>query len=152
MIDDFGNEHIVAEEELIDRTSAYGILVKDGKLLLVQDKNSKTWEFPGGGLEKGESKEEGLVREFFEETGLNIDKKSIKFFKYFQDYFYSAIYNQAWNSLRHFYLVDILDGELLVQGNNDDTVATGYFSKAEIENLKIKPKIRQLIDEVFSVD
>ena len=150
MIDGFGEEHVVPESELIDRVSSYGILIKDSKLLLIQDKNSKTWEFPGGGLEKGESKEEGLVREFFEETGLEVDPSKIKFFKDFQDYFYSTLYKQAWNSLRHFYSVEVTKGDLLKEGNSDDTVASGYFNKEEVESLKIKPKIRALIQEVFT--
>ncbi len=150
MIDDFGNEHEVLESELVDRISAYGVFIQNNKLLLIKDKNSSTWEFPGGGLEKGESKEEGLVREFFEETGLKVDTSKIRFFTDFQDYFYSTLYKQAWNSLRHFYIVEILEGELLKEGNKDDTAAAGFFNKEDIEKMNIKPKISALIQKVLA--
>lgn len=149
MPDDYGNIHEFEESELIDRVSAYGISIKDEKLLLVQDKISKCWEFPGGGLEAGESIEVGMQREIMEETGLKIDPSKIKFFSKHDGYFYSAVYSQPWHSFRNFYLIEVVGGELLVDGNQDDTVAVGYFSKDEIEKLKIKPKIKEIVDKVL---
>ncbi len=55
---------------------AYGILVEDGKVLLVRSSSPQIvpplWWLPGGGIDFGESPEETLLREFYEETGLNI--------------------------------------------------------------------------------
>ncbi len=41
------------------------------KFLLVQDKNSE-WDLPGGGLDWGESPQEGLIREIREEMGIEV--------------------------------------------------------------------------------
>ena len=41
------------------------------KFLLVQEDNGK-WELPGGGLNWGESAQEGITREIKEEMGLNV--------------------------------------------------------------------------------
>jgi ADP-ribose pyrophosphatase YjhB (NUDIX family) len=41
------------------------------KFLLVQEDNGK-WELPGGGLDWGESPQEGVAREIKEEMGLNV--------------------------------------------------------------------------------
>ena len=41
------------------------------KFLLVKEDNGK-WELPGGGLDWGESPQEGVVREIKEEMGLNV--------------------------------------------------------------------------------
>ena len=55
-----------------------GIVIKDGKILmnLRNDPHNpdyhRTWEFPGGGVEFGESPEENVVREVLEETGLKV--------------------------------------------------------------------------------
>ena len=54
---------------------AIGVLKKEGRICLSQRQKHQTfaekWEFPGGKVEKGESFEEALIREFKEE--LNID-------------------------------------------------------------------------------
>ena len=56
------------------RIRAAGILVKDGKILLVRhEKNDKSyWLIPGGGVDFGETVEEAVIREYQEEVGLPI--------------------------------------------------------------------------------
>lgn len=61
------------------RVSVKGLLVREGKLLLVQDFTGKqkdggspVWELPGGGLEFGESPQETLRREVKEEMGITV--------------------------------------------------------------------------------
>jgi ADP-ribose pyrophosphatase YjhB (NUDIX family) len=51
-----------------------GVLVENGKILLVNQKvsSNRSWSLPGGRLEQGETLEEGIIRELFEETGLNV--------------------------------------------------------------------------------
>lgn len=51
-----------------------GILVEDGKVLLVKEvlRERSRWNLPGGSLEAGETVEAGLVRELREETGLDV--------------------------------------------------------------------------------
>lgn len=51
-----------------------GLLIENGKLLLVKQKVSpnRSWSLPGGRLEYGETLEEGIIRELYEETGLNV--------------------------------------------------------------------------------
>jgi ADP-ribose pyrophosphatase YjhB (NUDIX family) len=55
---------------------AYGILIRDGEVLLVRSSspliNPPLWWLPGGGIDFAESPEETLLREFHEETGLSI--------------------------------------------------------------------------------
>ncbi|MCH8335601.1 MAG: RNA pyrophosphohydrolase [Proteobacteria bacterium] len=43
---------------------------KEGKLLLAGRIGSKGWQFPQGGMQKGESAEEAMYRELHEEVGL----------------------------------------------------------------------------------
>lgn len=54
---------------------AYGLLIQQEAVLLVQKARGPytgTLDLPGGGIELGESPAEAVVREFAEETGLNV--------------------------------------------------------------------------------
>ncbi len=59
----------------MERTSARAIiLTKDSKLILIHRKwrGKEYWVTPGGGVEKGESLQNALVRELQEEVGITI--------------------------------------------------------------------------------
>lgn len=63
------------KENIKYRIAVRGVIEKDGFFLLLERakparNQSGFWELPGGGLEFGESPQEALVREVFEETGL----------------------------------------------------------------------------------
>jgi 8-oxo-dGTP pyrophosphatase MutT (NUDIX family) len=65
-----GKEYETPVSELVPRTSIYGIVIKDGNILL--SKQSNGYDLPGGGIEAGESDEAGVEREVGEETGLRV--------------------------------------------------------------------------------
>lgn len=52
------------------RETCFGIVVKDGKILLVKKNNQ--YSLVGGGIEKNETFEDCLKREFLEEAGFQI--------------------------------------------------------------------------------
>lgn len=60
------------------RVTQKGAYVRDGKILMTKDPQTPSlnqeweWELPGGGLDFGESFEEGLKREVREEMGLKV--------------------------------------------------------------------------------
>jgi ADP-ribose pyrophosphatase YjhB (NUDIX family) len=67
-------EAFEAARDRIDGGLDWGVgalVERDGELLLVRQDDR--WMLPGGGVERGESHTEALVRELAEETGLDVD-------------------------------------------------------------------------------
>jgi 8-oxo-dGTP diphosphatase len=58
----------------LQRVAAYGLAVRDGRVLLTRIASKAVWggqwTLPGGGVDFGEEPRAALVREFHEETGL----------------------------------------------------------------------------------
>lgn len=64
--------HLLKSDSLGYRDKSLGIIVdKDKNFLLVQlhSYGENDWNFPGGGIEEGETPEEALLRELYEELG-----------------------------------------------------------------------------------
>lgn len=60
----------------VTRLGVYGVSMKDGKMLLVRQKKGRysgKLDFPGGGIEFGESPEQALRRELAEEVAMEFD-------------------------------------------------------------------------------
>ena len=55
------------------RIAARGIIESRGKLLMIKT-NKGDYKFPGGGVQRGESQKEALVREVEEETGYKVKR------------------------------------------------------------------------------
>lgn len=60
------------------RPSVRAIILKDGKAAMVYSRKYDYYKFPGGGMEAGESREDALIREVLEETGLLVIRASIR--------------------------------------------------------------------------
>ena len=68
--DVFGNQYTVPVDELNIRVGVYAVIIEDNKILLTRQWDG--YSLIGGGVEKGETVEESIVREVKEETGLTI--------------------------------------------------------------------------------
>ena len=55
---------------IVARPSARAIIIKNNKVYMIHSSKYDYYEFPGGGIEKGESMIDCLIRETKEEAGL----------------------------------------------------------------------------------
>lgn len=89
------------------RVRVNGILIEDNKLLMVKHLmgNGKIlWSVPGGGMHYGENAAQNLIREFEEETGLNV-----KIAKYL---FVHEYLDPPLHAMEHFFSVNSVGGSL----------------------------------------
>lgn len=138
-------EKIVIGEKLEDkkydfRETCFGICVKDGKMLLV--KKNEQYSFVGGGIEKGETHEECLKREFIEESGYEILK--IEPFVTI-DCFWLAAGKWPLESLANFYIVEI--GEKICEPTEEGHIIE-EIKLDNVENLLPLPYHKKAL-EIF---
>lgn len=90
------------------RVRACGLLIQNESILLVKQKvptmKEPVWIPPGGGVELGESLDETLVREVFEETRLQISGLRLRYVHEF--------IQPPFHAVELYYLVDRFDGRL----------------------------------------
>ncbi|GAB4566101.1 MAG: hypothetical protein Kow0047_17240 [Anaerolineae bacterium] len=49
-----------------------GVVISEGRVLLVKRTSPRAWELPGGGMDPGETPDAAVVREVREETGIQV--------------------------------------------------------------------------------
>lgn len=68
--------------EAFVRPSVRGIIIRNGKVAMVHSRKYDYYKFPGGGIEKGESRIDALIREVAEEAGLSVIRGSVSEYGY----------------------------------------------------------------------
>lgn len=105
------------------------VIRKENKFLLGKRAPTKKsapgyWCPVSGRIEVGESEENAVEREVFEEVGLVVkSKRKLNVFD-----------TRDKSALIHWWLVDIVDGEATLK--NDEHTELGWFSISEMENLE----------------
>lgn len=127
-----GSVHIVDESELVPRTSVYGLIIAENRVLLVRDRTTaeRTWDVPGGGVDPGEGLIDALCREIKEETDLDVLGEPERLCE-FTEYFYDVGSQSGWKSIRHFFLTSA-QGTPRLAGNGDDVVEAQRFSLTDL--------------------
>jgi 8-oxo-dGTP diphosphatase len=116
------------------RIRACGLCYNKDAILLIKHRldDKILWAPPGGGVDFGESIEHTLIREFKEETSLDIEPGNFLFFNEFIE--------PPLHAVELFYQINSYSGELAI-GNDpeveDGNVITeiGFFNQAQITQL-----------------
>ena len=121
-------------------------LFKDGKILLVHEKNGK-WSLPGGWCDVDKSVAENTEKEVKEEAG--VTAKAVKLIAV-QDWRKHNVCNYAYGVIKIFVLCENEGGEF---EENSETTETGYFGKDEIpENLSAEKNTKEQIMMCFDAN
>ena len=113
---------------------AKGLLIKDGKVLLVKTSYSKWLTFPGGGIKRGETAEEAVKRELREETGVEVLKCHLV-----GEYANSDEYKNDYISL--FYIDDFKVGD---KNNSIEIDSVSFYSLNDLPK-NVSPATRKRI-------
>lgn len=147
-LDTRGNKWEFLEEEFQDRHSVYGIHIKENMILLAQCAFNNLWCLPGGGKKENESDLHGLQRELLEESGLIIDDK-IEFIK--TETSKIVMDKKPYNNIASYYFVNVIRGNLKINGNDDDTLTSKYFKPSDLSNLLIAEHQKEIILNVKKI-
>lgn len=123
----------------------YGVLVENGKALLTNTKvpSGAIVNFPGGGLELGESPIEALTREFMEETGITVSVAELLFCS--QAFQQNPEYPSE-QLIHIYYRVHRITGEICQGGNNDDVLDVRWCSLEDLSSQRILPVDLEFIE------
>lgn len=120
-----------------------GAVVRDGKILLVQEITDGCWSLPGGWADLGQSPREMVEREVLEESGMIVRAKKVV-----------AVYDannfaplEFWHAYKVVFLCDILGGE---PTPSMETPAVDFFSPDALPPLSKNRTNHYIIDEIFA--
>jgi len=118
------------------RVAIYGVLIENGRVLLTETAvpSGVITNFPGGGLELGESPKEALAREFIEEVGIEVEIGEMLYctqlFQRNPEYPHEQL-------IHIYYRVTRRSGEVATSGNGDDVRGACWVSPDELAQKRI---------------
>ncbi len=127
---------------------SYGVLLDNDRVALVRSSNPRhvppLWWLPGGGIDFGEAPEDTLIREFAEETGLEVTNPQL--FTVTSDVRRRDNGDKI-HTVRIIYSVELAGGELHheVHGTTDHAA---WFDLGELETMNIADYARAAIAAV----
>jgi|AntRauTorckE6833_2_1112554.scaffolds.fasta_scaffold00588_6 8-oxo-dGTP diphosphatase len=123
------------------RVRSCGLLFDQDKLLLVELRspitNSWIWLPPGGGVKPGETLEEALIREFWEETGFKVSVQKLLHF--------NEVIEPPIHAIEFYFLVKRVEGKMELgkdpEFGNDQQILRdiGFYSREEIGKMDVRP-------------
>ncbi len=123
------------------RPSARGIIIKEGKLAMIHSVKYDYYKFPGGGIENGEDKESGLIREVQEESGLIVIPQTIREFGMVHR-IQKGDYEDVFIQDNYYYLCDVEDKKAarnLDEYEKDEMFTLEYVTPATVISTNQKP-------------
>lgn len=158
--------------------TAAGILIVDGKVLLIKHKKLGLWLNPGGHIEPGELPHQAAEREFFEETGVRVravdvvglyDEETTEFLPnplstnlhwISKENYWSRMQNKqsgddVWKKgceqhINFLYLMQPMAG-IEVRFDQEETLGIDWFDMSQLDEIELSHNIRQEIKHAMRV-
>ncbi len=136
------------EEILKPRVRVAGILIENDRILLIEHlkKNKRYWLVPGGGVDWGESTAEALIREYKEETNLDIDVDKFLFLSE------TIAPDKQKHVINLYFQVRVLKNSIeeMRIGNEKNLMDLRFITKEEIEEIKLYPNIKEQLKQLLN--
>ncbi|WP_313893575.1 NUDIX domain-containing protein [Psychrobacillus sp.] len=120
-----------------------GLLIHDGKLLIMQDENQPYYYVPGGRVMLHEKSVDAMKREVEEELSAEVNIKRMLWVN--ENFFNEERLNEQFHEICFFYLLELKDPEILNRGeefiiNEDGKIHTYYWKSFEqLKDIQLYP-------------
>ena len=117
-------------------------VIKDGKILLVQESTDNCWAMPGGWADVGDIPSEAAIRECREESGYNV--KPVKVIGVFDA---NRIGGQLelFHAIKIIFLCELIDGEAKI---SDETIDVKFFDFNNLPSLSLNRTNEKHLKEI----
>jgi nucleoside triphosphatase len=116
-----GSMKLIDEEEVSVRPAAYGIIIRENRILLMTMRANGKYHLPGGSIEKGETIECALRREVTEETGIELGR--IRFAYLDEIFYYYDPSKSAHHGLHFLYVCEPISRDTIPDSQVNDASA-----------------------------
>lgn len=120
-----------------------GAVVRDGKILLIQERMDGKWAMPGGWVDLGDEPASAAEREVWEESGYRVKAEKV-----------AAVIDanriepmEFYHAFKIIFLCKIMDGE---PKTSHETMAVDFFEPDNIPPLSIYRTNEEMLQEVFA--
>ena len=121
-----------------------GAVVRDGEILLVQERSDERWCMPGGWADVGDLPSEVVVREVWEESGFNVvAKKVIGLY----DANRTGIPLEFYHAYKIVFLCELTGGQ---SRPSHETMSVGFFKFDDLPPLSLNRTNQRHLDEVVA--
>ena len=135
-------------EKIRPRVRVAGILIEDDRILLIEHtkNNRKYWLVPGGGVDWGESAAEALIREFKEETSLDIEVEKFLFISE------TIAPDKQKHVINLYFKIKKVENSSNIMKLGEEKILTDlrFIPEDEIKNIKLYPNIKEKLIKLLN--